>query len=270
MGPLLARECGIQNATGKFIGFVDADDEISPEMYEKLLDNAIRYDANISQCGILYCFYDGRKKPLHGTGRTTVYGPEEGCEALLRGTEMEPSLCNKIYYAPLLKDCYLDDSVINNEDMMINVVLFQRANRIVLEDFCGYHYWRHGGSVSFTHQNVKVVKSVLLARKRILEFVPPTLKKFALQSYSQGAMRGYNMLLNDRTPEGETLRRECREIMARFGVKEGGLQGKDRMRARAVLLFPHAYRVVEKAHLRNRTRRIRRQAMELKENDRAN
>ena len=35
--------------------------------------NALKYNADISQCGILYCFYDGRKKQMYGTGKVTVF-----------------------------------------------------------------------------------------------------------------------------------------------------------------------------------------------------
>ena len=46
-GPASARNTGIEAATGDYIGFVDSDDFVSPVMYEKLYDLAVRYNADI-------------------------------------------------------------------------------------------------------------------------------------------------------------------------------------------------------------------------------
>ncbi len=43
-----ARNRGIDVASGDFIGFVDGDDTIEVDMYEMLVNNAIKYNADIS------------------------------------------------------------------------------------------------------------------------------------------------------------------------------------------------------------------------------
>lgn len=45
-----ARNAGLKIATGKYIGFVDSDDYISVEMYEKLYNQAKKEDADIACC----------------------------------------------------------------------------------------------------------------------------------------------------------------------------------------------------------------------------
>lgn len=42
---------------------------------------------------------------------------------------------NKLYKAELLADSCLDESVLNNEDLLRNFVAFSRANVSVFEDF---------------------------------------------------------------------------------------------------------------------------------------
>ena len=155
-GLVKSREVGIKAACGEFVGFVDGDDEIEPHMYEKLINNAVKHNAQISQCGIMYCFYDGRRKPVHGAETLTVYDRIEGLKAILSGDEMEPSLCNKIYHASIIKDSCLDPTIVNNEDMLRNVVLFNRAEHSVMEDFCGYHYWRREESMSNNTKSVEI------------------------------------------------------------------------------------------------------------------
>ncbi len=58
-GPSNARNIGISKATGKYIGFCDSDDIISPQMYEKLVSYIEKAEADIALCDI-YTERDGR------------------------------------------------------------------------------------------------------------------------------------------------------------------------------------------------------------------
>ena len=46
-----ARNYGLKNAQGEYIGFIDSDDWIDPNMYELLVNGAIEYDADVVECG---------------------------------------------------------------------------------------------------------------------------------------------------------------------------------------------------------------------------
>lgn len=54
-----ARNIGIQIASGNFLAFVDSDDFIEADMYEKLHDISREYDADIVMCGINSCRTSG-------------------------------------------------------------------------------------------------------------------------------------------------------------------------------------------------------------------
>ena len=47
MGPGAARNTGIRNALGKYIVFVDSDDEILPDMFSKMFDTAEKFSADV-------------------------------------------------------------------------------------------------------------------------------------------------------------------------------------------------------------------------------
>ena len=77
-GAASARIYGVEHSKGVWITFVDGDDVIESNMYERLLNNAIKYHADISHCGIKYCFYDGRVKMHWGTGDIKVFDRDTG------------------------------------------------------------------------------------------------------------------------------------------------------------------------------------------------
>lgn len=264
-GSSCARERGIAIAAGSYVAFVDSDDEIEPDMLERLLNNALNYHADISQCGILYCFYDGRRKPKYGTGKLTVLERDDGLRELIRGNTMEPSLCNKLYAARILKDSCPDTSIAFNEDLLHNVVLFSRSERSVHEDFCGYRYWRRTGSKSNDPQRaVCIAEDILKARKLIQGLVPETVSAEADSSYFHALIMGFTACIGLRTKEAAALRRRCRQELRELlpGAKDTpGL----RNRAMAIVYLPFLYSIAIKVHVWLRTIRIRLQAAKHKE-----
>lgn len=150
-GVTKARLDGIRAAKGEYIGFVDGDDLIDVDMYERLYNNAIKYSADISHCGYRVATKDGIRY-LYNTGKTVIQTREQGITDLLQGAFIEPGLCNKIYRAALFDTLFasnkLDSSIVINEDLLMNFYLFSLSNKSIYEDFCPYNYIKREGSAS--------------------------------------------------------------------------------------------------------------------------
>lgn len=58
-----ARNTGLVAATGEYVGFVDSDDTIRPEMYQEMYDAAMENDAEIVMCDAVTVYPDGRTEP---------------------------------------------------------------------------------------------------------------------------------------------------------------------------------------------------------------
>lgn len=155
-GVTSARVCGALEAEGDWIGFVDGDDVIDPDMYERLLANAHTYKADISHCGYQMVF-PNRVDYYYNTGCLVRQDSQGSLQELLGGA-YEPSLCNKIFRKSLINSLLhcqkIDPNVRINEDLLMNFYLFRDAEQIVFEDFCPYHYLVHKGSAANTKKTI--------------------------------------------------------------------------------------------------------------------
>lgn len=171
-GVFTARLDGLEKATGTWIGFVDGDDEIEPDMYGLLLSNAKQHKADISHCGYQMMFSDGRVDRYYGTGRCVVQNHDQGVVDLLRGRMVEPGLWNKLYRRELfsfLGSVTLDHSIKINEDLLLNYYLFQQSKCSVFEDRCCYHYMIRANSASTSIINESKLRDPTKVLKTILD-----------------------------------------------------------------------------------------------------
>ena len=151
LGP--ARNSGMEVATGEYIGFVDSDDWIEPEMYEELYAAAKSADADIVFTGLKTVRHgvidEIRTNPLAGH---TLNGPDE-IFLLRQGFYGPPPAKVKDEAIPVSVDVggYRREFVENNklrfravrsEDIIFNTMSCRVASRIVCISGAPYCYRR--------------------------------------------------------------------------------------------------------------------------------
>lgn len=161
-GVTAARLRGVAEAKGDYIGFVDGDDFIEPDMYARLMENLQKYDADISHCGYQMVF-PSRVDYYYNTGKLAEQEGKQGLYDLLEGRFVEPALWNKIYRRELFVglDEWMDPSIRINEDLLMNYYLFRQAGKSVYEDVCPYHYILRQGSAMVSRFNEHKLKDPL-------------------------------------------------------------------------------------------------------------
>ena len=217
-GVTSARLFGIEKAKGAYIGFVDGDDTIEPEMYERLMANAMKYHADISHCGYQMVFPD-RVDYYYDTGRLVLQDKATGLQDLLEGSMIEPGLCNKLYKQSLLQSLFhlMDGSIKNNEDLLMNYYLFRQAERSVFEDFCPYHYMIRKGSAATGKLNEHKLADPIKVLQRIMADCPePELQRIIKSRMTTAWISLATMPDGDQrelvAPYREQARRELREL----------------------------------------------------------
>lgn len=169
-GVTSARLKGLELSQGDWIGFVDGDDEIESDMYERLMGNALLYNADISHCGYQMVFPD-RVDYYYNTGNKVIQNNKKGLSDLLKGSYIEPGLWNKIYKRKLFNELFendlIDQSIKYLEDLLMNYYLFRQANVAIYEDFCSYHYTVRKNSASTSLFNEQKLTDPVVVFKKI-------------------------------------------------------------------------------------------------------
>ncbi|MBR0164214.1 MAG: glycosyltransferase family 2 protein [Lachnospiraceae bacterium] len=126
-----ARNRGIREAKGAYIGFVDSDDKAEPQMYEMLMDAALANGDDIVQCGRTEQSVDGRvlDDVVRPPEEEVVIHPEDFLESLLMH-EGEASFCTKIVKRELFTDDLLFAEGRLNEDFELLLRMLPRAGAI--------------------------------------------------------------------------------------------------------------------------------------------
>ncbi len=246
-GVTRARFSGLRAAKGEWIGFVDGDDYIEPDMYRHLLDNAQKYDARISHCGYRMVF-PNRVDSYYNTGLLAQQEYPAGLKDLLDGTRIEPGLWNKLFHKTLLHSLFhsgVEDMGIRiNEDLLMNFYLFRAADRAVYEDFCPYHYVVRKNSAANSKHLHHLTDPIRVAERICRELgpdsgaYPEALRLYARKLIAAAEQIAYVSAADEAR---EKLRKLCWGEAAR-------LPRKERWMVRMVVYARPVYRLVRRGY----------------------
>ena len=148
-----ARNLGLENATGEYIGFIDSDDWIEVDMYEKMIQFAHTYETDIVCCG-RYNVYGDIKKTGLCPKVDAIISDTEMFERLFDAKECDVSSCDKIYRKSILSDVRYPVGE-TNEDAAVIYSIVSNAKKIGLLSQPLYNYNHREGSVTTSRINEK-------------------------------------------------------------------------------------------------------------------
>ena len=207
-GVTSARLRGIREASGEWIGFVDGDDFIEPQMYTRLLENAHSQGADISHCSYRRDYDDGRVE----------------------------------YHAGLEEK--MDLSIRNNEDMLMNYYLFSEAQSSVYEAVCPYHYRMRADSASHRKLNAHRVYDPVRVREIILDCCDPELKTDARQALLRVLLYVYALITVEKDNDIGQFQHQIRQKLVLQKAYYCILSPRNQALARLIQYTPWLFRWV--------------------------
>ena len=129
-----ARNAGLDAARGEYVGFVDSDDKVLPQMYKKLLRAAKKNKADVVVCGATVF----PRFPAPGKWLASVLTPRDKVydgftpDLLFKERGARPFLWRDLVRRDLIErnGLRLDENVVVGEDQAFQFKVFPRAGRV--------------------------------------------------------------------------------------------------------------------------------------------
>ncbi len=171
-GAASARKAGFEHSSGEYLGWVDSDDWIEPEMFQYLYENAVANKADISACGVVQEYAD-RKNLL--VPDTKDYS--KSVDLLLF------SYCNKIIKRELfsIAEIVFPVGTSEFEDVAVTFKLLCNTKNICFVPDTYYHYRMSNSSVTHTLKAEQLVMNRLSVTESNLTYS----KTHSINPYSQ-------------------------------------------------------------------------------------
>lgn len=151
-GLSMARNNGMSITTGAYVGFVDSDDYLAPEMYEVMLNHMLKFDLQVVECSIRESgkiFYE------QDIDAVFIQDIDEALErSVISGFN---SVINKLYSYDLIKDIPFIQGKIY-EDILFTSEIWERIDKIGLTPMAFYINPEEGESIqrsAYNHQKIE-------------------------------------------------------------------------------------------------------------------
>ena len=144
-----ARNMGIEAARGNWLGFVDSDDFVAPDFYEKLYNAAVNADADCAVCSVQLTHEDGSR--MDTPPQWKVYGRGYTGEDVLKTITWQDNVpylvaWNKLYRREVFRTLRYPVGRIN-EDVFVFAELFDTIKKVACMEQPLYFYRQRTGSI---------------------------------------------------------------------------------------------------------------------------
>lgn len=199
-----ARKAGMNKATGKYVGFVDGDDWIEPEMYEVLYADMVRENVSLILSGMYRDNDNGTYAKWPATRCGTGLFENERLKELKHHVRSWAnwSSVNKLYSRELVKSELdrIDDDLYGIEDDIFSGGCITKVDRLYIEEKVFYHgYDRDNSATHSRHKNYyQMVDRALPYYEEMMSYGDEEMKRDLQCGFINVVMNGINEVFPDK------------------------------------------------------------------------
>lgn len=216
-----SRNAGLAAATGQWIGWVDSDDWIEPDMYEYLMNNTLVNEAEISICG--WFEHTGDMVDDRGAEQLACLDTEQALASLLADVTVKNHLWNKLWKTELFHGVRFPERRYY-EDISTVYRLFEKAERTILLPEKKYHYM-YSPSGLIEDRSLAADLDYSAAVRDRFEELSPSWPQFAETMKRQCAAAAVQIWCSFLQNDKETRRAYMPQVRQVAAFSKGHLQG---------------------------------------------
>lgn len=150
-----ARNTGLELATGEYIAFVDSDDYVSTQMYERLYHTATETNSDIVYCGLNQEYKINSFKEIRDFARQTSFTKNQLNNLSIQyfnsptGKNLFMSVWHSIYKRETIGNLrFYSERLICSEDLPFQIAILRKANKVTYIPDTLYYYCLNENSLS--------------------------------------------------------------------------------------------------------------------------
>lgn len=178
----MARNSGLEIAKGEYVGFIDSDDYVSIDMFQKLYETLKRNNADTCFGRYYDVDSEGNAREAREYYKRALYKKDQVKELILGmigslpgepgDVEIGMSVWKSLYSMELIKEYNLrfpSEREFISEDIVFHMEYLQKAQCVAVCDNFGYYYCDNGASLTKSYKADRFEKEKILFEKEKLE-----------------------------------------------------------------------------------------------------